>query len=153
MNTRQQHSYCAFVGIVRSDRKIDIPVLDPPGNHLGHHQISSRPNALQDWIIDLRKQFPEGTIAFCIEQPCANLVAFFTVCDFIDLILVNPATFRKWHDAFKPSRARNDASDSAGLAELTHQNHPKLTIWETSRLQNPPASSPTLTCQYPHQYQ
>ena len=122
--------YSAFVGIDRSDKKIDITVLDHEGRNLGHRQISSKPNSLQDWIIELRKQFPNGTLALCIEQPCANLAAFFSRFDFIDLLLINPATFRKWHDAFKPSKARDDATDSTGLAELAHQNYSKLTVWK-----------------------
>ena len=124
------NNYAAFIGIDRSDKKIDITTLAPDGTHLGHRQISSKPNSLKDWILELRQQFSEGQLALCIEQPCANLAAFFIQFDFIDLLLINPATFRKWHDAFKPSKARDDASDSAGLAELAQQNHCKLTVWK-----------------------
>ena len=122
--------YAAFVGIDRSDRKIDITVLDPRGKHRDRREISSRPNSLEDWILELRHQFPQGQVALCIEQPCANLAAFFIQFDFVDLLLINPATFRKWHDAFKPSKAHDDVTDSAGIAELAHQNHTKLTVWK-----------------------
>ncbi len=129
-------AYAAFVGIDRSDRKIDVTVLDPSGGRLGQREISSGPDSLEDWIADLRAEFPEGRLALCIEQPCANLAAFFSRYDFVELILVNPATYRKWHDAFGPSKAHDDVTDGAGLAELAQQNHAKLTVWK-------PDDSPT----------
>ena len=122
--------YAAFAGIDRSDRKIDVTVLDARGTNMGHRQVSSKPNALSDWILSLREQFPEGRLALCIEQPCANLAAFFTQFDFIDLFLINPATFKHWREAFNLSQAKDDKTDSGGIAELVYERHEKLTVWK-----------------------
>ena len=121
--------YSAFVGIDRSDASIDLTVLDQLGQGCGHRSISSKPNSLRDWIISLRKDFPDRQIALCIEQPCANLAAFFSQYDFVDLYLINPATFKNWREAFQPSRAKNDKSDSRGIAELVFESHRKLKVW------------------------
>ena len=134
--TEPSRDYVAFVGIDRSDSSIDLAVLDFKGNSHGHRRIASTPNAFRDWIILLREDFPEGQIALCIEQPCANLAAFFSQYDFLNLYLINPATFKHWREAFQPSRAKTDKSDSIGLAQLGFESHRKLTNWK-------PADAPT----------
>lgn len=121
--------YIAFVGIDRSDASIDLAVLDHQARKQGHRKLSTKPNALRDWIVALRQDFPEGHIALCIEQPCANLAAFFSQYDFLDLYLINPATFKHWREAFQPSRAKTDKSDSIGLAQLVFESYRKLTVW------------------------
>ena len=88
------HPYRVFVGIDRSDAIIDLSIVDPEARFLGHRSISSRPRSLRDWILELRQKFPQGRFALCIEQPCANLAAFFSQYDFLDLFLINPATFK-----------------------------------------------------------
>lgn len=122
-------NYSAFVGIDRSDAMIDLTVLDHEAAHRGHRSISSKPNVLRDWVLSLRKDFPQGRIAICIEQPCANLAAFFSRYEFVDLYLINPAMFKNWREAFQPSRAKNDKSDSRGIAELVFESYRKLTVW------------------------
>ena len=121
--------YAAFVGIDRSDYSIDLTVLDSRSRSQGHRSQSSKPSAMRDWILDLRSAFPEGRIALCIEQPCANLAAFFCQYDFLDLFLINPATFKHWREAFQPSRAKSDKTDSLGLAQLLYESHHKLPVW------------------------
>ncbi|MEO0414461.1 MAG: IS110 family transposase, partial [Verrucomicrobiota bacterium] len=127
-------SYAAFVGIDRSDASIDLTILDQDTSYHGHHAISSKPNSLRDWIASLRKEFPSGQIALCIEQPCANLAFFFCQYDFIDLYLINPSTFKNWREAFQPSRAKNDKSDSRGIAELVSESHHKLKVWQADNV-------------------
>lgn len=121
--------YAAFVGIDRSDDSIDLTVLDSQARSQGHRSQPSKPNALRDWVLELRKSFPKGRIALCIEQPCANLAAFFCRYDFLDLFLINPATFKHWREAFQPSRAKCDKTDSLGLAQLLYESHHKLPVW------------------------
>ena len=121
--------YAAFVGIDRSDYSIDLTVLDSQACSQGHRSQPSKPSALRDWVRELRKTFPRGRIALCIEQPCANLAAFFCQYDFLDLFLINPATFKHWREAFQPSRAKCDKTDSLGLAQLLYESHHKLPVW------------------------
>jgi transposase len=122
--------YAAFVGIDRSDRSIDLTVLDSDSRSQGHRKIDSKPAALRDWLLDLRRHFPDGQLALCIEQPCANLAAFFVQYDFVDLYLINPATFKHWREAFQPSRAKTDKSDSHGIAQLVFESYRKLPVWK-----------------------
>ena len=122
-------AFSAFIGIDRSDRVIDATCLDPSGNHLGHQQVSTKPAALQEWLYAQRDAFPEGSLAICIEQPCANLSAFFSRFDFVVLFLINPATLKRWREAFQVSRAKDDRNDSRHLAELIHQRHAHFKPW------------------------
>lgn len=124
------HNFSAFIGIDRSDRVIDATALDPSGAHVSHQQISTKPTALKEWLYAQRDAFPEGSLAICIEQPCANLTAFLSQFDFVVLFLINPATLKRWREAFQVSRAKDDRNDSRHLAELLHARHAHFKSWQ-----------------------
>jgi transposase len=123
--------YHRHIGIDRSDAKIDVTTLNREGNALGHTQIPSQPEALQDWVHELQRHLGlDQRVAICIEQPCANLAAFFITFAFIDLYLVNPMTLKRWRETFNLSRAKDDKGDSRHLAELLFERGDHLTLWK-----------------------
>ena len=75
--------YHFFIGIDRSDSSLDYCSLDQDGCSIKQAKIRSAPEELLPWIQDLEKKLPPGKlIALCIEQPCQNLVHFFSRFDF-----------------------------------------------------------------------
>lgn len=136
--------FAAFIGIDRSDRHIDVTTLSPARESLGHSRVSSDPLHLEEWVRTQRSAFPDGSLAICIEQPCANLVAFFSRFDFVTLFLLNPATLKRWREAFQTSRAKDDRGDSDNLAQLLYERHARLTPW---RAQDPHTRQLRQLCQ------
>jgi hypothetical protein len=58
---------------------------------LGHHQHF--PEALRDFFLQLRADFPEGRLGLCLEQPAGNFLAFFkTYTPWLEVYPVNPLT-------------------------------------------------------------
>ncbi len=88
-----------------------------------------RPEALQDWLAQLRQQHPQARVAICLEQPAANLVAFLESYTWITLYAINPVTLKNFREAFVTSRAKDDTKDADYLAELLLTHHDKLTVW------------------------
>ncbi|MGB6219405.1 IS110 family transposase [Haloferula sp.] len=119
-----------FIGIDRSDSSLDICTLDASGEILSQSKISSAPEAMLPWVHDLQKTLPPGSaIAVSIEQPCQNLVHFFSQFDFLHLYLANPAVIKKYRESLSASRAKDDRRDAKALALFVHERHAKLDPW------------------------
>lgn len=120
-----------FIGIDRSDEVLDIHILDAAGEHVGRSRLSSAPEALLPWVLQLKDCLPEGaTLALCIEQPCINLITFFSRFEHLVIYPVNPVTLKKYRESFILSRAKDDKKDALHLAQLIHERHTRLQPWK-----------------------
>jgi hypothetical protein len=118
------------IGLDRSDRKADLYLIDPRSGKTEKQLIATSPEALHDWLAELRRQHPEGRVAICLEQPAANLILFLEPYSWIRLYAINPITLQKFREAFVTSRAKNDGKDAQYLAELLLTHHDKLKPWQ-----------------------
>src|SRR6185436_1748979 len=85
--------------------------------------IDTSPEALWEWLLQLRQQHPQARLALCLEQPAAHLIAFLEAYDGITLYPINPITLQKYREAFVTSRAKDDTKDARYLAELLLAHH------------------------------
>lgn len=122
-----------FIGIDRSDASLDLCILDAAGETIDQTKTSSAPENLLPWVRDLENKLPPGCgIALCIEQPCQNLIHFFSQFDFLRLYLVNPAVIKKYRESLSASRAKDDRRDAHAIALFVHERHARLQPWEPS---------------------
>jgi len=119
-----------FLGLDRSDLKTDITSRSADGAESVTESIPAKPRKWLAWIQQLRQRYPEGRFALCVEMPAANIVAFFSQFDFIDIFPINPSTLSSFREAFVTSGAKDDPSDSWWIGELVRVHHDKLTVWE-----------------------
>ena len=127
MNT--PHPYDLVIGLDRSDAKADLHLID---THTGEHRsqtVDTSPEALCEWLLELRQQRPRCRVAVCLEQPAVHLVPFLETYAWITLYPVNPLTLQKYREAFVTSRAKDDAKDAYYLAELLLTHHSQLKPW------------------------
>ena len=80
--------------------------------------FDTSPEALWEWLLQLRQEYPQGRIALCLEQPAAHLIAYLEAYEWITLYPINPLTLQKYREAFVTSRAKDDTKDALYLAEL-----------------------------------
>jgi transposase len=138
MNT--PHPYDLVIGLDRSDRKADLHLID---TRTGQHRsatIDTAPEALWEWLLELRQQHPQARVALCLEQPAVHLIAFLEAYEWICLYPINPTSLQKFRETFVTSRAKDDAKDALYLAELLLTHHDKLKPWA-------PEDSPTRAVQ------
>lgn len=129
-NYRIHMKHHRFIGIDRSDTSLDLCILDDKGECLGYSKISTAPEALLPWVCGLQSKLPDGSdICLCIEQPCQNLVHFFSQFDFLRLFLINPAVIKKYRESLSASRAKDDRRDANALALFVHERHARLQPW------------------------
>jgi len=119
-----------FIGIDRSDTTIDFCSLHSSGEIIEQSKIGAAPETLMPWVRELEKSLAPGqTIALCIEQPCQNLVHFFSQFAFLSLYLVNPAVIKKYRESLSASRAKDDRRDALALALFVLERHARLQPW------------------------
>ena len=126
-----EHQY--FIGIDRSDTTIDICKLDKAGITIEQDKIPSAPESLILWVKKLLLQIKEqDTIALCIEQPCQNLVNFFSQFSQLALYLENPSVIKKYRESLSASRAKDDKRDAAAIAQYIFERHQRLESYSNS---------------------
>ena len=122
--------YDIVIGLDRSDRKADLHLVDSLTLEASQKIIGTSPEALHDWLADLRQRYPHARIAICLEQPAASLILFLETYAWITLYAINPITLQKFREAFVTSRAKDDGKDARYLAELLLAHHDKLQPWQ-----------------------
>jgi transposase len=138
MNT--PHPYDLVIGLDRSDKKADLCLIDTLTGRRTAAVIDTAPEALWEWLLQLRQQHPQARVALCLEQPAVHLVAFLEAYEWIRLFPINPITLQKYREAFITSRAKDDTKDADFMADLLLTHHAKLKPWA-------PEDSPTRAVQ------
>jgi transposase len=126
MDNRPPLLYQATVGIDWADQKHDVFVRFTNGDSY-RRKIDSRPEAIQEWLLELRCACAEGKIAIALEQRRGAL--FYQLCthlNWIDLYPVNPHSLSSFRLTFFSSRAKDDPIDSQLLEELVRTHSDRL---------------------------
>jgi transposase len=121
--------YDLIIGLDRSDQKADLHLITTATGQRRSEIIDTAPEALWEWLLELRQQHPAGRVALCLEQPAVHLLAFLEAYAWITLYPINPITLQKFREAFVTSRAKDDAQDAHYLAELLLTHHAQLKPW------------------------
>lgn len=126
MENRPPFLYQATVGIDWADRKHDVFVRFANGSSY-RRKIGSRPEAIQEWLFELRSACAEGKIAIALEQRRGAL--FYQLCthlNWIDLYPINPHSLSSSRLTFFSSRAKDDPKDGQLLEELLRTHCDRL---------------------------
>jgi len=127
MNT--PHPFDLVIGLDRSDKKADLCLIFTATGQRRSQTIDTAPEALWEWLLQLRQQHPQARVAICLEQPAVHLIAFLEAYEWITLFPINPITLQKYREAFVTSRAKDDTKDADFLADLLLIHYAKLQPW------------------------
>jgi transposase len=122
-------SYDLILGLDRADQKADLCLLDTATGQRRTAVIDTAPEALCEWLAQLRQQHPQARVGLCLEQPAVHLIPFLEAYAWITLHPINPITLQKYREAFVTSRAKDDTKDAEFLADLLRHHHAQLPIW------------------------
>lgn len=129
-NDQNQSSYAAFIGLDKSDRKINLSLQRDGQPKIERSIIAGGAEALHGWVAALCAQFPRQRVAICLEQPASGLIHALMGYDFIVLFPINPVTLARYREAFTPSRAKDDPTDADFLCELVALHREQLAAWQ-----------------------
>src|SRR5947208_3534647 len=119
----------AFVGLDWADQKHVVSLQEADSDQRQRFTLDQTPEALQNWIQQLRDRFAGRPVAIAVEQKRGALIYALMHVDFLYLYPVNPQTVAKLRQAFYPSGAKDDPTDADLLLEIlmTHRQH--LRVW------------------------
>ena len=95
-------------GLDRSDQKADLCLIDTRTGQRRSVVIDTAPEALWEWLAQLRQQHPQARVGLCLEQPAVHLISFLEAYAWLTLHPINPITLQKYREAFVTSRAKDD---------------------------------------------
>jgi transposase len=127
MNTSSP--YDLILGLDRSDQKADLCLMDTHSGQRHGVVIDTAPEALWEWLLQLRQHHPDARVGLCLEQPAVHLIPFLETYAWITLHPINPITLQKYREAFVTSRAKDDTKDAEYLADLLLNHHAQLPVW------------------------
>jgi len=96
INQNTPHPYDLVIGLDRSDKKADLHLITTGTGQRRAQTIDTAPEALWEWLLQLRQEHPRPASALCLEQPAVHLIAFLESYDWITLYPSNPITLQKY---------------------------------------------------------
>ena len=130
MKVHYVNDFAALIGIDWADTKHDI--CEHP-NHTEKYQycvIKSKPEALHDWAMSLKKRYPNQQIAVACELKKGPLIYALAKYNHLTLFTINPSSVANYRKAFTPSNAKDDPSDALIQVEILTLHMEKLTVIE-----------------------
>ena len=121
--------YDLVIGLERSDKKADLCIINTQTGRRRSVTIDTDPEALWEWLAQLRQQHPAARVGLCLEQPAVHLIPFLEAYAWITLHPINPITLQKYREAFVTSRAKDDTKDAEYLADLLLNHQAQLPVW------------------------
>ncbi|MGC8990095.1 MAG: IS110 family transposase [Verrucomicrobiia bacterium] len=120
--------YDLILGLDRADKKADLCLIETATGQRRTAVVATAPEALCEWLAELRQQHPQARVGLCLEQPAVHLIPFLEAYAWITLHPINPITLQKYREAFVTSRARDDTKDAEFLADLLRHHHAQLPV-------------------------
>ena len=119
----------ALIGVDWADQKHAVCLSVVGSDQLEQSTLDHTPEALADWIANLRQRFGGRSVGICLEQTRGALIHALLVHDFLVLYPINPATAKRYRQAFATSGAKDDPVDAQLLWELLAKHRNRLRPW------------------------
>lgn len=126
----ENRELAALVGLDWADQEHALCLQEVGSTRLEHQQIKQTPEALAEWVTELRRRFNGRTVAIALEQSRGPLIHALMRYDFLVLYPINPQMLCKYRKAFANSGAKSDPGDAALLLELVRLHRDKLKAWK-----------------------
>lgn len=120
----------ARIGIDWADQHHDVALRAVGSNRTERARIRSTPEALQEWIAEIRRRFPEGQVAIGLEQSKGALMHALLEHEFLLLYPINPASVHSFRKAFASSGAKSDPGDAELVMELLEKHGRRFHPWK-----------------------
>ena len=140
MNQPDELELAACVGLDWADQLHVIYLQAADSAKAESRELEQKPDALHDWIAQLRVRFEGRKVGIAIEQSRGAVIHALMMYDFLALYPINPKALARYREAFRTSGAKDDPLDAELLMDLLRLHRSRLRAWlpdtvETRRLQ------------------
>lgn len=113
-----QNLYAALVAIDWADQKHAWSLQVAGQNKPERGTLEQKPEAIAQWVSELRERFQGQSIAVALEQSRGALIHALLGYDFIVIYPLHPAMVAKFREAFKSSGAKSDPLDTDQILQI-----------------------------------
>ena len=118
-----------IIGIDWADREHVVCRIDQYGRtHVS--TLEQSPQAIDEWVAGLQKNFPGKTFAVAIEQSKGPLIYALMKYDVLVIYPINPKQLSRYRDAIFPSGSKDDPGDAKLLAQFLTLHIGQLRAWK-----------------------
>jgi len=121
-----QIKFAATIGLDWADTHHDLWLQPADGSKPEHIILDQQPEALHQWIAQLRARFNNQPIAFAIETSRGPVLSALLGYDFITVFPINPKALSSYRDSFRVSGAKDDRSDARLLEQYLRHYRDQL---------------------------
>jgi len=119
-------TYQATIGLDWADQKHDLWIHPADGAKPQHLQLEQTPEAIHQWVAQLRERWGSGAVAIAVETSRGPILSALRAYDFIVVYAVNPKGLKDYRAAFCVSGAKDDRTDAYLLEEMLRLHADKL---------------------------
>ena len=120
----------ARIGLDWADRHHDVSLRADGSSDVKRSRIDHTPEALAEWIGELRQRFGGQPVGICLELSRGSLVHALMQYEFVVLFPANPKSLKRFREVFAPSGAKDDPTDADLLLELLEKHRDRLRPWK-----------------------
>jgi transposase len=124
MNTHPEQA--ALIGMDWGDTRHAYAVLRRGQVKPDRGSIAATPEALHEWLCQLREEFGGRQVLLAIEHGRNSIIGVLAEHPWLTIYPINPAMSARFRLAFTPSGAKDDQPDAAIILELLRQHRDKL---------------------------
>lgn len=128
MEANSLSQYAAHIGLDWADKKHDVCLMFNEKSQMEYDQFEHTPQAIDDWVLTLRKRIPNQRVAICLELKNGPIVYALRKYPFIDLYPIPPATLAKYRETFTHSGAKDDPTDAFLMVDFMRRHDDKLML-------------------------
>src|SRR5580765_7748204 len=128
MNTTTD--FAATIGLDWADQKHDLWLRPSAGAKAEHLRLEQTPEALHEWVAQLRERFDHRRVAIAIETSRGPVLSALLAYDFIVFFPINPKALKDYRAAFSVSGAKDDRTDAQLLEEFVRLHRDRLKAWQ-----------------------
>ena len=120
----------AFVAIDWADQKHQVLLQPADSPRKESLVLEQKPEAIADWLAQLKQRFGERKIAVILEQSRGPLISALLPQGNLVLYPINPKTSAKLREAFYPSGSKNDPLDAGLMLDMLLAHRDRLRAWQ-----------------------
>ena len=120
----------AWVGLDWADQQHVICLYEVATGQSTLTRLEQKPEALQDWLSQLRQRFGGAPVAIVLEQARGAVIYALLSADFVRLYPVNPQSLASYRKAYAPSGAKSDPADAVLLMEMVRKSPERFRVWK-----------------------
>ncbi|HEX2696977.1 MAG TPA: IS110 family transposase [Anaerolineales bacterium] len=120
----------AWVGLDWADQQHVICLYEVATGHSTITRLEQKPEALQDWLSQMRQRFSGAPVAIVLEQARGAVIYALLGADFVRLYPVNPQSLASYRKAYAVSGAKSDPVDAVLLMEMVRKSPERFRVWK-----------------------